>query len=90
MKYQLRKQSAAEVEKLKREKNDRNKRKEDTSKSSPETSCFVNKTTLKIEQQVTPPIQILVLAYHNRVNQAVVKRKKLEFVSVGEKLMLRL
>ena len=35
MKYQSRKQSAAEVEKLNREKNTRNKRKEGTSKSYP-------------------------------------------------------
>ena len=45
MKDQLRKQIAAEIEKLNREKKYRNKRKEGTSKPSPKTSCFVNKIT---------------------------------------------
>ena len=44
-KYQLMKQSAAEFERLNRDKNERNKKKEDTSKPSPKKYCFVNKTT---------------------------------------------
>ena len=44
----------------------------------------------KVEQQVTPPIQMLILTYHNGVKQAVAKKKILEWVSVGEKEMLRL
>ena len=42
----------------------------------------------QVEQQVTPTIQISMLTYHNGVNQKLVKRKILEYVSVGEKLIL--
>ena len=45
MKDQLRKKSAAEIEKLTSEKNPRNKIKEGTSKPSPKRACFENKTT---------------------------------------------
>ena len=45
IKDQLRKQSAAEIEKLNREKKSRNIRKEGTSKPSPNKTCLVNKTT---------------------------------------------
>ena len=44
----------------------------------------------QVEKQVTPPIQILMLTYHNGVMQAVAKKNILECVSVGEKVMLRL
>ena len=47
IKDQLRKQSAGKIEKLNREKNSRNKRKEGTFKPSPKKACFVNKTTRK-------------------------------------------
>ena len=43
--YQLRKQSAAEIEKLNTEKKDRNKEKEGISKPSPKKGCFVDKRT---------------------------------------------
>ena len=42
-KYQLKKESAAEVVRLNREKKD--KKKEGTSKPFPKKGCFVNKTT---------------------------------------------
>ena len=42
----------------------------------------------QVKQQVTPPIQILMLTYHNQVNQAAVKRWILECISEGEKVML--
>ena len=45
IKYQTRKHPAAEIEKLNREKKARNKRKEGTSKNSPNKACFVNKPT---------------------------------------------
>ena len=44
-KYQYRKQSATEVERLNRDKKDRNKRKEGTYEPSPKKGYFVNKTT---------------------------------------------
>ena len=44
-KDKFRKQSAAEIEKLNREKNSRNKIKEGTSKPYPKKILFVNKTT---------------------------------------------
>ena len=44
MKYQLRKKSAAEIEKLNREKNSRNKRKKGKFNPSTKKACFVNKT----------------------------------------------
>ena len=45
IKDQTRKHPAAEIEKLNREKKARNKRKEGTSKNSPNKACFVNKPT---------------------------------------------
>ena len=47
MKYQLRKQSTAEIEKLNIEIKSRNKIKEGKSKPSPKISGFVNKITIK-------------------------------------------
>ena len=44
-KNQMRKQSAAKIEKLNREKKSRNKREEVRSKPSPKKVCFVNKTS---------------------------------------------
>ena len=90
MKDQLRKQSAEEIEKLNREKKARNRRKEVTSKTSPKEFVLWRRQPKKVEQQVTPIIQILILTYHNVVKKAVVKRKIFEWVSVGEKVMLGL
>ena len=45
----------------------------------------MNNTTQKSEQQVTPTIQNLMQTYHIESKQAVMKRKRLECVSVGEK-----
>ena len=45
MKYQLRKQGAAEIEKLSREKKSGNKIKEGTYKPSPKKACLLTKTT---------------------------------------------
>ena len=45
LKDKFRKQNAAEIEKLNREKNFRNRIKEGTSKPSPKKNCFVDKTT---------------------------------------------
>ena len=61
IKYQFRKQIAAEIEKLNREKKARNKVKEGTSKPSPKKSRFVNKKSKQVEQHATHPIQILML-----------------------------
>ena len=72
------------------EKNDTNKRKEDKSKTSPKKPDLWIRQPEKVEQQVTPPIQILLLTYYNGVKQAVLNMKRLECVSVGEKVMLRL
>ena len=44
----------------------------------------------KIEQQVTPPIKVLMQIYHNVLKQGVAKSNISEYVSVGEKIMLRL
>ena len=44
----------------------------------------------QVEQQVTPPIKILMLTYHNGVKEEVVNMNRLEFVSIGGKVMLRL
>ena len=82
---QFSKQSAAETEKL--EKHSRNKRKEGKSKPS-KKPCFVNKTTQKFEQQVTPPYQNLMQTYHIGLTQPVVTSKRLEYVSIREKSML--
>ena len=83
IKYQTRRHSAAEIEKLDGEENSIKKRKEGKSNPSPKKSCFRNKITRKVKQQVTPPIHILMQTYHNRAKQAVMKRKILECVSVG-------
>ena len=48
------------------------------------------KQSEKVEQQVTTPIKILMITYHNGVKQAVAKRKILECVGVVEKLMFTL
>ena len=87
---QPRKQSAADIEKLYREKNTRKKRKEGTSKPSPKNYVLQIRQLEQVEQQVTPPIQTLILTYHNVVKQAVAKRDIFEGVSVGEKVRLRL
>ena len=42
----------------------------------------------QVEKQETPPIQFLMRTYHNRVKQEQVKRKRLECVRAGEKVML--
>ena len=44
----------------------------------------------QVKQQVTPTIKNVMLTYHNGMKQAVAESKKLEYVSVGEKLTLRL
>ena len=62
--------------------------KEGTSKPNPKNAVLWIKQPEKFEQQVTPPIQILIWTYHNGVKQAVANMKILECVSVGEKLML--
>ena len=70
---QYRKQSAAEIEKLNREKKER--------KKGRYIQAFQKKAVLwiilteRVEQQVTPPIKILMQTYHNVVEQAVVKGK---------------
>ena len=38
----------------------------------------------QVEQQVTPPTQILMLTYHNGVDQSAAKMNILESVRVGE------
>ena len=83
------KQSAAEIENpnIKR---DINKIKEGASKPFPKKSVLWIKQPKQVEQQVTPTIQNLMLTYHIGVKQSAVKRKILESISVGEKLMLRL
>ena len=90
MKYQLRKQSAAEIEKLNREEKSRNKRKEGTYKPYPKNPVLWIREHEQFKQQVIPPIQILMRTYHIGEKQAVAKIKILEYVSVGEKVMLRL
>ena len=65
-------------------------KKEGTSWPSKEKAVLWIKQYEQVEQQVTPPIQILMWTYHNGVKQAVVKRNIMECVSVGEKVMLRL
>ena len=39
----------------------------------------------QVDQQVTPPIQMLMITYHNIVKQSVLKRNILGCVSVGKK-----
>ena len=51
---------------------------------------FWKKTIITSREQVTPPIKILMLTYHNGVKQELMKSKILKCVSVGEKSMLRL
>ena len=52
--------------------------------------CFKLNKPEKVEQQEIPPIQILMWTYHNGVKQAVVKRKILEYISVGDDVELKL
>ena len=85
-KYQLRNQSAAEVEILNRDKKDRNKKKEGTSKPSPQKAVLRIKQPMQVEKQVKPPIKILMWTYHNGVKHAVLKRK---ILSVAEKFTLK-
>ena len=66
------------------------KRKEGTYKPSPKKDFLQIKLPEQFDKQVTPPIQFLMLTYHNGVNQAVAKKKILACVSLGEILMLRL
>ena len=44
----------------------------------------------QVKQQITPPIEILIQTYQIKEKKVVVKRKRLEFLSVQEKVMLRL
>ena len=44
----------------------------------------------QVEQQVTPPIHFLMRTYQNGVKQAVVKRKIIQWLRVGEKVMLKI
>ena len=57
-KDKFRKQSAAEIEKLNREKKSINKRNEGTSKPFPKKAVLKKKQPEEIEQQVTLKIQI--------------------------------
>ena len=84
IKYQPSKQSAAEIEKLNREK------RPETKERKVHLRILQKSLFEKVKQKVTPPIQITMLTYHNGVKKAVVKRRILECVSVGEKVMLRL
>ena len=84
---QLRKQIAAEFERLNREKKDRNKIKEGTYKPSPKKGFLWIKKPESVEQQVTSPIQILMWTNQNGVKHAVVKRN---ILSVAEKSTLKL
>ena len=61
MKDQLKNHSAAEIEKLNREKKSITKRKEGTSKPSPKKPVLWIRQPKQVDQQVTPPIQILML-----------------------------
>ena len=63
---------------------------EGTSKPSPKYPVLWIRQHEQVEQQVTPPIKILMLTYHNGVKQVVVKMMRLEFVSVREQVILRL
>ena len=90
MKDQLRNQSAAEFGKLNREKEqEKNKRKVHLSLLQKIFVLYIRQPE-QVEQQVTPPIQIIMLKEHTGVKQAVAKNNILEWVSVGEKVMLRL
>ena len=88
MKYQLRKQSAAKTEILNRETNT------ETKEWKVHLILLQKKPVLwvrqpkQFEQQVTPPIQILMRISHIGVKQALDKTNILEWVSVGEKVML--
>ena len=88
MKYQLRKQSEVETEKPNIEKKARNKIKEGTSNPYPKNNILLIGEHEKVEQQVTHRIRILMRTYQIGEKQSVVKRKRLECVSVGEKVML--
>ena len=87
---QSRKQSTAEAEILNRKKVQKQK------KSKVHPSFLRTKAVLwiiqpeQVEQQVTHTIQIWMRTQHNGVNQAVVKWKILEWVKVGEIVMLRI
>ena len=50
----------------------------------------MSKWPKQVKQQVTPTVQILIWTHHYAVQKAVEKRKILECVRVGEKLMLRI
>ena len=76
--------------KTEQRKNPKNKRKEGTSKTSPKNSVLWIKQPEQVEQKVTPPIQILMLTYHNGVKQKSAKINILECISLGENVTLRL
>ena len=62
--------------------------KENASKPSSKKGCFVDDTNKKVEQNVTPTNQIRMQKKAHVVKQAAVKRKMLECVKVGEKVIL--
>ena len=89
-KDQLRKHSAAEVEILNREKKYRNKKRKVHLSLLQKKAVFWIRKTEQVEQQKTPPIQILMRTYQNLLKQAIMKKNILECVRVGEKIMLRI
>ena len=76
-KDQFRKHSAADIKKFNTEKKARNKRKEGTSKPSKNILVLLIRQPEKV-----PPVHILIRTYHIGLKQAVVKRKRLEYISV--------
>ena len=71
----MRKQSAAGVEITIRDKKNINKRNEGTSNPSTKKAVLWINQREQVEQQVTPPIKIIMWTYYNGVKQSVVKRK---------------
>ena len=74
LKYQSKKESA----------------KENTSKPSPKKVCFADETKKPVKRIVTPTNQIQMQKKVHVMKQGAVKRKMLECVIVGEKLILSL
>ena len=66
------------------------KNKEGTSKPFPKKSLLLIRQPKQVNQKVTPTIKILMWTHHYGVKQAVVKRKILECLRVGEKLIFRI
>ena len=62
--------------------------KENTSKPSKKKGCFVDEKKKQVERKVTPTNQIRMQKQVHVVKQAAVKRKMLEIVKVGEKVIL--